>query len=824
MNSNPSVNRRRWLQLASLILMAALVLLSSAHSIGAPPEGMPFETISLPPEALIWSADDIGDARAFRNPHLDSAMAGLAAALEISTEEALALADAQALRLSGERAHVQIVTHAPGMSRAVQAVVDAGGEVTVIGNDATLIQGWLPIRSLEVVANHEDVYLIRRPPELVFLGDALAGSLTTEGLAALNGPAWHTAGHTGTGVKIGIIDGGFLGYTSLLGSDLPASVTVKNFVDGESDAQVDGATKHGTACAEIIHDIAPGASLYLAKIGTNLDLQQAVAWLKDTHQVDIISTSIGWYNLTPGDGTGEFANLVQSARNAGIFWATAAGNDREAHWGGLYHDPNNAGWHYYTATQNVNFFGPGDGTFYAIPSGYLLRVFLRWDDWTNVNQDYDLYLLRWSGSTWEIIASGTNWQNGQPGQTPTEVAAAVSSGAATAYGFAIKRYSSNQVVNFEVFAPRVARLDKLLHARSLANLADAPAAVTVAALDVVSPYPQEPYSSQGPTNGPGGAETGGVIKPDIAAFANVSTVSYGTENKFNGTSAATPHVAGAAALVLSANPAYTPQQVQAFLEGRAVDMGPSGKDTIYGYGRLHLGSPSTAPLPEGSKAYLPLVMQNYPLIPATPVLNAISNDDGDGNYTVSWGAAAHAETYTLQEATNSNFSNAITVYSGANTSRAISGRDVGTYYYRVRASNAQADSSWSNTRSVVVTVPLPPCEQHDFGATNVYYYIYSSGRSWNFTAQSNMPVREVETKSNLASSAPVTFYIQVRINGVTVASWSQYVNHSQFIAYYHSADVAFDLVAGDTITYRISSNTGSPIAGLRGINYVKLCR
>ena len=65
--------------------------------------------------------------------------------------------------------------------------------------------------------------------------------------------------------------------------------------------------------------------------------------------------------------------------------------------------------------------------------------------------------------------------------------------------------------------------------------------------------------------------------------------------KFNGTSSATPHVAGAAALVKGAYPAYTPAQIRSFLEGRAVDMGASGKDNIYGYGRLSLGAPPVQP-------------------------------------------------------------------------------------------------------------------------------------------------------------------------------------------------------------------------------------
>jgi len=585
-------------------MILSLIFSSIPISIAAPlpPEDMPFETIDLPPEAQAAPDDLVVKSRALDNPKLDSTMVSLAAAAQDSTQKAIALARARSLKLSGNRVHVQVLTHAAGLENAIKTMTKAGGEVTGVGNDDTLIQGWLPVDALETVAAQDDVYFIRRPVEVQLFENLRVGNSTTEGLAAINGPAWHTAGYTGSGVKVAIIDGGFTGYNDLLGVDLPASVTVKNFVDGENDSQVDGASPHGTACAEIIHDIVPDATLYLAKVSTNLDLAEAVAWAKDTHGVDIISTSLGWYNLTPGDGTGEFAALVQGARNAGILWITAAGNDREAHWGGLYSDPNSNDVHNFNGTQEINYFGPGDGTPYSIPAGVPLMAFLRWDDWTNVNQDYDMYLLRWNGASWDTIAAGEDVQNGSPGQSPAEFAYAVTSGAGTAYGFAIVRSSSTRNVNLEVFVPKIAPLDELVYARSLANLADAPGAMTVAALDVTSPYPQESYSSEGPTNGPGGAETGGFNKPDISGFANVATESY-TGSTFNGTSAATPHVAGAAALALSAYPSYTPDQLQSFLEGRAVDMGSAGTDTLYGYGRLYLGDPpagaNTAPTLSG---------------------------------------------------------------------------------------------------------------------------------------------------------------------------------------------------------------------------------
>ena len=123
--------------------------------------------------------------------------------------------------------------------------------------------------------------------------------------------------------------------------------------------------------------------------------------------------------------------------------------------------------------------------------------------------------------------------------------------------------------------------------------------------------------------------------------------------------------------------------------------------------------------------YLPLLMKNFPLTPDAPILNAISNEDGDGNYTVSWSSSEGANTYTLQEDVSADFSNPSTVYTASGTSTAISGRDVGKYYYRARASNAYASSDYSNVESVEVTEPLPDCPQTGqwFGTTSQGYPI-----------------------------------------------------------------------------------------------------
>jgi hypothetical protein len=580
-------------RMTRLVAILVLPLLLTATIISAAPPRPPGDhltTIALPAAALVLPAGFTTEA-----PHadplrdkLDSAVLALAVAARASAAAASELATAQAIARSGDHVQVELVTHPEDIQNARAAVAAAGGSVTGVGDHGRVLQAWLPIAALEQVAAATSVRFVRRPATLT----ALEGQLTTEGLAPANAPAWHAAGDRGAGVKIGIIDVGFLGYQNLLGSDLPAAVTVKNFVDGESDIQVDGGDIHGTACAEIVYDTAPQAPLYLAKIATTVDLEEAANWMI-SQGVRVISTSLGTHD-GPGDGSGHVADIVAQSRAAGVLWVTAAGNERQNHWAGPFSDPDGSTLHNWNGAQEINYFGPGNGNAYLIPAGQILQGFLRWDDWTAVNQDYALLLLRYESGVWRTVARSQNPQTSQPGQEPLEGLVYQTSGTAAPYGFVILRVSATRPVNLDFFGEGWGRLDEFTPERSLSTPGDASDALTVAAVDVNPPYPQESYSSEGPTNGAGGTPDSGLLKPDLAAYANVSTVSYGS-GKFNGTSAATPHVAAAAALVLSANPTYSPAQLQQFLEQRAGDLGAAGKDTQFGAGRLFLGDPPIPP-------------------------------------------------------------------------------------------------------------------------------------------------------------------------------------------------------------------------------------
>lgn len=80
-----------------------------------------------------------------------------------------------------------------------------------------------------------------------------------------------------------------------------------------------------------------------------------------------------------------------------------------------------------------------------------------------------------------------------------------------------------------------------------------------------------------------------LIKPDVTAPSSdgmYSTDKGGGYTTFGGTSAATPHVAGTAALIRSVNNTLSPAEVDKTLQLTAVPLGTSGKDNLYGSGRI----------------------------------------------------------------------------------------------------------------------------------------------------------------------------------------------------------------------------------------------
>jgi hypothetical protein len=82
-----------------------------------------------------------------------------------------------------------------------------------------------------------------------------------------------------------------------------------------------------------------------------------------------------------------------------------------------------------------------------------------------------------------------------------------------------------------------------------------------------------------------------VSAPGIGIY---TTSRGGGYSNVSGTSFSSPIVAGVAALVVSVNSALTPEEIMDLLAGTAVDLGPAGYDTSFGYGRVDAYAAVTA--------------------------------------------------------------------------------------------------------------------------------------------------------------------------------------------------------------------------------------
>lgn len=471
------------------------------------------------------------------------------------------------LLLEGDRLRVSLVTS--NKNEAYKALHQLGGEVEFSYRRS--IQALVPINSLRKLAQSESILRISTPRHSI--GFATAG----EGVGAINASTWHQNGVRGTGVKIGILDSGFANYQDRqTAGDLPQTLTTANFcADGFTGGD------HGTAVAEIVHEVAPESALYLMCASTPEEWGSALSYAKN-QGIKIITSSTGSVGFDRGDGQGGAGTLdavVRDAANSGILWINAVGNYGESHWSGTFSDPD--------GDQTHNFGGSDDLNDFFIPTNYKGCIILKWDRWPTTNQDFDLYLVRLSD--FQIVAASEFSQTGS--EPPVELICF--EGISGSYGISIVRYSASSTPRFDLYEGNLP-FEYKTPSGSVGEPASSPHVLGVGAVcwqqDVL-----ETYSSQGPT-------IDGRIKPDITAPDSVSSGTYGSFSQcgasgFPGTSASAPHVAGAAALIAQQNPTWTAIQLRSYLEASALDRGTAGRDNLYGSGELYLPITSSTPTP-----------------------------------------------------------------------------------------------------------------------------------------------------------------------------------------------------------------------------------
>ncbi|MBX2965620.1 MAG: S8 family peptidase [Cyclobacteriaceae bacterium] len=108
------------------------------------------------------------------------------------------------------------------------------------------------------------------------------------------------------------------------------------------------------------------------------------------------------------------------------------------------------------------------------------------------------------------------------------------------------------------------------------------------------------YSSRGPEMDLVAPSGNLNLQGDVTTTDRMNGNGYEAGNytdRFGGTSAAAPQVSGVAALMLSINPNLTETQVRTILQQTATDMGASGFDNTFGFGRLNAHAAIQAVMP-----------------------------------------------------------------------------------------------------------------------------------------------------------------------------------------------------------------------------------
>ena len=352
-------------------------------------------------------------------------------------------------------------------------------------------------------------------------------------------------------------------------------------------ADCENGEAHGTAVAELVVDMAPGAQLYIADPESPIDYRDTIRWMT-SQGVRILnaSSASGYLFDGPGDGTSGREDSTYEEVDLGVslgaFWVNSAGNEGDAGWMGPWRDDD---------ADDMLDWAPGDDTnTLHLEAGDQVRVAMRWpDEWGAASSDYDIGLLR--GTT--VVASGSDFQDGEGDPYEVFDFEAPDEGD---YDLVVTKFEAEPVERIQIliYASAGLQMEHRVAAGTLPSPADSanPGMISVGAVDVQKPDTIETYSSRGPT-------VDGRVKPDLVAGDCMATVTIGL---FCGTSAAAPLTTGAAALALESDPTMGPTELAVRLRSTAQPLGDPAPNGTFGAGLLRLGAPMSGPPPSTTVA------------------------------------------------------------------------------------------------------------------------------------------------------------------------------------------------------------------------------
>ena len=481
------------------------------------------------------------------------------------------------------------------------------------GAFGAMASGLLPVTALESVAAQADLAFARSSASL-----ANVGLTTSQGDASMEADvARATYGVDGSGLKIGVLSDSYDNKggagTDIFTDDLPdLGVTVLDDLSG-------GGSDEGRAMLQLIHDVAPGADLSFHTAFTGqANFAQGILDLR-TDGADVIVDDVIYF-AEPFFQDGIIAQAVDQAVADGALYFSSAGNQARDSYESAFVDSGidlDLG----SFQVDAHDFDPGAGVdaFQAVTigGGSTITISFQWDEaffsvsgGLGAQNDTDIFLFD-SAETTLVDSSSSN----NIGGDPLEILQFTNNGSTNTFNIAIGRFTGAdpglmKYVTFGSFNI----LEHDTNSGTTAGHAAASGGQAVAAAFYdetpafgTNPPLVEPFSSAGPTTILFDTAGNRLSVPDvrqtpqITALDGTNTTFFGSDisqdpdgfPNFFGTSAAAPHAAAAAALIIDGVPGLLPEDVYRVMQVTAIDMDDPltagfdvGVDSRTGYGLI----------------------------------------------------------------------------------------------------------------------------------------------------------------------------------------------------------------------------------------------
>jgi hypothetical protein len=436
----------------------------------------------------------------------------------------------------------------------------------------------------------------------------------------------------GTGIKVGVLSDSFndLGGAAADEADgaLPSASHVQVLEDLAS-----GGTDEGRAMMQVIHDIAPNASLaFYTADKSEQDFANGILALAAAG-CKVICDDVSYYD-EPFFQNGVVAQAIQTVEAEGVTYVTAAGNNAsngyQAAWtrgSGIFDG---------VSFNDAELFGGNLAQTITVTASSTepVALLLEWNEAygqanfaTGTAPDIEIYVFH-NGS---LIGQATNASVGEPNNPWT--------------GCEFTASGTYQIVIANNSGPDPGLIKEVLagdglpvtisgaNSGTVVGHALTPGAITAGAVSAADTpaFGFSPTSESFSSSGAGAellfANNGTALSsPDllnpvaVSSVDDIATTISGNLSDFYGTSAASASLAGVAALLLSANPALTPAQVEQIMEATAL---PMSNSAVSGAGLVQVG-----PAVAAAEALIRIVIETFGV---TSLLQVAENYDLDSS-------------------------------------------------------------------------------------------------------------------------------------------------------------------------------------------------